>query len=666
MIVNVVNEKKNNIYTNKTVNSLELKKIKELIDEDNLEYVSPNIKSILNITKEDSPDCFNVLNKKNKLEIDKNIYRVILYIRLSVEDGDLIDGDVSGSIRNQLLFLVDECKKRNWNIVAIFCEEGISGADDNRPEWNKSLKFCECGRTEIVLCKSQSRFSRSMEMIEKYLHNKFVEWNIRFVGLVDSTDTSIKGNKKARQITGLVNEWQVEDQSMNTREILKNKKENGLYAVAWAPYGYKKDPEDKYHLIVDDEAANNVKRIFDLYLEGNGGYKISMIFNKEKIPTPLEYKKMNGSKIGSRVIPKTISYKTEENDTIKKIADKFFIYENEILNNNDFMYDMFECHNDSGKMEESILKKDIILRIPQRVLWTEETVRRIINNEVYTGYLVLGRVQNKSYKDRTKVKVPKDQWIRVPHCHTPLIDRKIWLKINNKREEERKTRKKPQNDGNICELSQIIYCSCCGHVFHKYTKVKKDPEDYYMRCKQVTRTSGVHCDNNKTIKSKEIKNLLKEKINEQIMKYYDLSQVEKDYYEQKVKEDVDKDIRTLEKEKSNIQSCIDKKTNMLNLLYEDRTNGVITVEEFTMLKNKNTIDIEDYKIRINHIEKAIYGLEQKKVIKINNKKLFEKYKEIKEVNREVINEFIDKIYVGQYNQETNTREMEIVWNINVD
>ena len=220
-----INEK-DKTKDDKVYNSpLEINKIKELLDIEHLEYASPIIKEILNIKK---ANISYIVNN----ERETYIYRVILYLRLSVEDGDLIDGDISKSIRNQLLLLLDECRKNKWKVVGIFCEDGISGGDDNRPEWIKSLKFCKQKRTDIVLCKSQSRFSRSMEMIEKYLHKDFVQWGIRFVGIVDKADTINKSNKRTRQINGLVNEWQIEDQSINVRKIVRNKKENGLFVAS--------------------------------------------------------------------------------------------------------------------------------------------------------------------------------------------------------------------------------------------------------------------------------------------------------------------------------------------------------------------------------------------------------------------------------------------------
>ena len=229
MVINLETVKSKTNSQNLYNNPLEIDKIKDLLNIEELEYVSPIIKNILNINKKD----ITYLSEEHKKNF---IYRVILYLRISEEDGDLIDGDISRSIRNQLLLLLDECRQNKWKVVGIFCEEGISGGNDNRPEWRKSLKFCSQRRTDIILCKSQSRFSRSMEMIEKYIHKEFVEWGIRFVGIVDKADTNIKENKKTRQINGLVNEWQIEEQSANVRRTVRNKKENGLFVSSNPPY----------------------------------------------------------------------------------------------------------------------------------------------------------------------------------------------------------------------------------------------------------------------------------------------------------------------------------------------------------------------------------------------------------------------------------------------
>ena len=145
-----------------------------------------------------------------------------IYVRLSDEDRNKrCKADESESIQNQKSMLINYCIEQSHKI---YCDEDYSGADRNRPEFNNMLEDCEQGKIDIVLCKTQSRFSRDMEIIEKYIHWKFLEWNIRFVSIVDHADTNIAGNKKARQINGLVNEWYLEELSDNIKRTLHHKK----------------------------------------------------------------------------------------------------------------------------------------------------------------------------------------------------------------------------------------------------------------------------------------------------------------------------------------------------------------------------------------------------------------------------------------------------------
>ena len=655
MIVKVIEKKIKKDTNIEIVNdTLELKHIKEYINEDDLEYVSQNIRNLLKINKINSPNCFDF----QKVRTDNSI-RVILYIRLSEEDGDLLEGDVSKSIKNQLLYLLNECKKRGWKVVAIFCEDGISGGDDSRPEWNKSLKYCECRRTEIVLCKSQSRFSRSMEMIEKYLHNKFMEWNIRFVGLVDNADTSVKGNKRARQVNGLVNEWNLEDQSINVRKTVKGKKENGLYCVSNSPYGYKKDPKDKEHFIIDIEASKVIKRIFKEFLGGKGCYEIAKGLNKDKVPTRIEHMNRNGINIGYSHKQKILNYKTEENDTIRIIAEKYNAnYEDIIKNNN------FSNYSLDTKIENFInekLDKGITLKIPKKLMWEDGHIRAILKNETYTGYLALGKHKNKSYKDRTKVVIPKEEWIRVPNCQEAIITREQWKLANEKlKQNQQKVISTRSNIPN--RYVKKVYCSCCGRAFHTGKRNKNKPKEYHLNCRTGNKI-GFYCDNKRYIDSEELDKLLLEEINKQIKKYYDFDKIEQSYNNKKFDSKIDKELKALNDNKANIEYLISNKANALNILYEDRSNGIITTEEFITLKNKNTLDVEECKKEINNIENKIFELEKKKKEEISHEELFAKYQEITEINRTIIEQFVDKIYVGKYDEETNLREIKIKWNL---
>ena len=127
--------------------------------------------------------------------------KVAIYCRLSREDEDkLHENDESESIQNQKSMLINYSIERKWDIYKIYCDEDYSGIDSQRPEFNELIQDAQNHKFDIVLCKTQSRFTRDMELVEKYLHNKFIEWNIRFVSLVDHVDTQDKGNKKSRSI----------------------------------------------------------------------------------------------------------------------------------------------------------------------------------------------------------------------------------------------------------------------------------------------------------------------------------------------------------------------------------------------------------------------------------------------------------------------------------
>lgn len=655
MIVNVYREEAGKRNLNKLNllddNSIELKKIKELLSELSLDYVSSCLHSILGITTSNIIDYFNQKNS-NILNSNDGLFRVVIYVRLSVEDGDLIDGDISGSIRNQLLYLLSEAKKRNWKVVAIFCEEGISGADDNRPEWNKSLKYIENGYAQIFLCKSQSRFSRSLEMIEKYLHKEFVSWNVRFVGLVDSTDTSIKGNKKARQINGLVNEWLVEDQSINTREILKNKKKNGLYTGSFAPYGYIKDPNDKYHLIIDEEAAKVVRKIFDMYVKGAGYHTICEYLNEERILTPTEYKKKQGLKFhcANSSYNTRISYQVEADDTLEKIA--MFL--------NSTVDSIIQYNN---LLDDKIYEGQIIV-VPCRALWKRDTIRKMLMDEVYIGTLVQGKIQIKSYKEKKHIKVPEENWIKVPHCHNPIIDKETWDLVAQRFKNSGRNRS--TKNGEVHIFSKKVYCSCCNKAFQKNIGNVKDGKKEYLRCRTRKNCGNSFCDNVNSIGYDDLENIVLNEINEKLSLYYNKIKVEKNYYEKNVSKRIFDDLEILKNERHNLDNLIKNKENALILLYDDRANGIIDLTEFNLIKAQYNKSINEAKIRIAKIDKEFDEIEIKKEKNLETEKILKKYKKIKKLNKIVLDEFIDKVFIGKIDPETKKRKINILWNISVE
>ena len=203
--------------------------------------------------------------------------KAAIYCRLSEEDRNKqCATDDSNSIQNQKAMLLQYAAEMGWEIYRIYSDDDYTGSDRRRPEFVRLLADAEQRKFDIVLCKTQSRFTRELELVEKYIHGLFPIWGIRFVSIVDNADTANKGNKKSRQINGLVNEWYLEDMSENIRSVLTNRRENGFHIGAFALYGYKKDPEQKGHLIIDEEAAAVVREVFTLFASGMGKTAIAL------------------------------------------------------------------------------------------------------------------------------------------------------------------------------------------------------------------------------------------------------------------------------------------------------------------------------------------------------------------------------------------------------
>lgn len=175
--------------------------------------------------------------------------KAAIYCRLSKEDEDKI-GE-SESIQNQKSMLLQYALENGFDIYQIYSDEDYSGIDRNRPAFNSMLQAASEHQFDVVLAKTQSRFTRDMELVEKYLHGKFMEWGIRFIAVVDHVDTNDTANKKSRQINGLINEWYLEDLSTNVRSVLDHKRKEGLFIGSFARYGYCKDPNAKGKLIID-------------------------------------------------------------------------------------------------------------------------------------------------------------------------------------------------------------------------------------------------------------------------------------------------------------------------------------------------------------------------------------------------------------------------------
>lgn len=527
---------------------------------------------------------------------NKKLLRVGIYERLSDEDRDKTNKeDDSESIKNQRHLLMTEIEKRPEFILADeYCDEDLSGAGTYRPEFERLIKDCENGKIDVVLCKSQSRFSRDMEIIEKYIHNKFIEWGVRFIGLADNADTANKGNKKSRQINGLVNEWFLEDVSNNIRSAFNAKMKQGEFISPFASFGYEVSKEDNNKLVVDPVAAEIVRDIFDLYLTGLGFTGIAKYLNSKNIPCPSLYKYRKGIKLN------VISSRPRE-----------------------------------------------------EIKWSTNAIKTILMNELYLGRLIQGKRTTVSYKNHKIMSKDKSEWIKIENTHEAIIDEETFKKVQIAMKE----RTKPMKATGIVHIfSGKVFCLECGH----YMRKKNSSRHEYLVCSN-NRDGYDDCINKAAIRYDLLANLVLEAINDKIKKFYDKENLNELSLKKKANRFSGK-INSLEKQKADIEKQIAKTKNYLKSLYEDKVNGVITPEQFKDLITDYNNSKDMYSNQLNELNNELEYYKIKEESSKNNEKLFSKYQELKELNKIIIDEFIDKIYIGKLNEETNTRDIQIKWN----
>lgn len=340
-----------------------------------------------------------------------------IYCRLSKEDDEKTKE--SESIQNQKSLLLKYAVEQSWDVYEIYADDDYSGIDSQRPAFRRMIADAEAGKFQIVLCKTQSRFTRDMELVEHYIHRRFVEWGIRFVAVVDHVDTDIRGNKKARQINGLINEWYLEDLSENIRAVFDHKRRQGQYMGGFPVYGYIRDSADRHKLAVEPQAAAVVQRIFALYLQGHGKLHIATVLNEEGVLNPTKHKQMLG-----------MGY-----------TNGFAV-------------------NDYG-------------------LWNRTSVGRILRERMYTGDLIQGKRKKPTYKSKGTVPVPESGWYITENAHEAIIERDTFQTVQQMLGE----RTRSDGSGEVHPLGGKVRCMECGSTMAKVSHSTAHGRNSYLRCK---------------------------------------------------------------------------------------------------------------------------------------------------------------------------------------
>lgn len=515
--------------------------------------------------------------------------KAAIYCRLSEEDRDKRSFvDDSASIQNQKSMLVQYAIEQGWEIYGIYSDDDYAGADRNRPEFRRLLEDAEKRYFDIILCKTQSRFTRELELVEKYIHGLFPQWGIRFVSIVDNADTDVKGNKKSRQINGLVNEWYLEDMSDNIRSVLKNRRENGFHIGATALYGYQKDPERKGHLIIDEEAAQVVREVFTLFCQGYGKSAIARMLNDRGVPNPTEYKRRKG-------IIKT-----------------------------------------SAKQKNS-------------TLWKYYTIADMLENEMYIGNMVQGKYGSVSYKTKKNKPRPKEAWYRVEGTHEPIIEKELWDKVKELREQKTK----PFTTGSIGVFSGKARCAECGYVMRS----GKRGDWRFLTCSN--RSVSKDACGGAFISVSRLESKVMTELKRLVEIYLDQSALEqgiqwgKDY--EKQKGNVMERMKFYEKK-------IQEHTKALRELYLDKVRGILTEEDYLDMTKAFSVEKKRLKGTLEMCRKQLQEIEERQKAGENQKELVEKYIHTEHLTREMVEALIDHIDVGRRIPGSRDVPITVYWN----
>ncbi len=301
-----------------------------------------------------------------------------IYCRLSVEDA--ATATESESIQTQKAMLTDYCERHGYHIVDYYIDDGQTGTNFERPGFQRMIEDIEGGRINTVICKDLSRFGRNYYEAGMYLDKYFVQKDIRFIAPGDNVDSAQGAYNLTVPVLNMMNDYYARGISVKTKDARATRAKLGMYLGSKAPYGYIKDPEDNHHLLVDEEAAAVVRRIFAMAEGGDGYNKIARTLHSEGIPNPF-------------------TYAAERNPDYLK-----------------------------GRK----LEKD--------TRWHVTSVQKILQNPIYRGMCAQGRVGAKTMHGKP-VKKPPEEWIIVENTHEALVSAEQWEIVQKQMATRRRARK---------------------------------------------------------------------------------------------------------------------------------------------------------------------------------------------------------------------------------
>ena len=468
------------------------------------------------------------------------IWSAALYIRLSKEDE--LAGE-SNSITSQREILREKIKQHP-DIVEYGCyvDDGWTGTNFDRPGFTRMMRDIYDGKVNCVIVKDLSRFGRNYTKGGELITSEFVRLGVRFIAANNYYDSLSETAASATGcitlgITNVINESVSATTSANVRATLNINRRQGKFIGSFAAYGYRKDPEDHHHLIIDEEPARIVRLIFQKFLDGQSVIGIAKDLNALGVPSPTQYKKLMG----------------------------------------------YPYRHPCGKKQDG--------------LWPDSSVRRILQNEMYTGTMVQGKNRIISYKDQIARACPKEEWFVVEGTHEAIIDRETFDKAQALFGHH--IRCSPiRREADL--FSGLVRCGDCGRIMNKKTNAHPYGVYHYYRCVTKRKMRADACTNH-TIRLDRLEEAVLVFLRQVIACAVRMDELMKKVRASGRKKREETAIRqALENQRAEKEKC----RRMMLDLYPDWKSGMITREEYLHLK-------ADFQEKLTEIDQTISRLEKK-------------------------------------------------------
>ncbi len=531
-----------------------------------------------------------------------------LYERLSRDDD--LAGD-SNSIVNQKKMLEDYAKNNGYTNTVHFTDDGFSGGSFERPGWKQMLSRIENGDIGTVIVKDMSRVGRDYLQVGFYTEVFFREKGVRFIAVSNGVDSTNNTSSEFAPFLNIMNEWYLRDCSRKITAVLRAKGKEGKPITSNPPYGYVKSPDDKNLWLADEEAAEVVKKIFRLTVEGMGPYQIAKRLMAEKVEKPSYYQA------------------TRQRGNFKTMCD-------------------FETPYN----------------------WTGGSVVRILERPEYMGDTVNFRSHKESYKDKKAVKNSSEDILVFQDTHEPIIDRRTWYLV----QELRKTVRRVDTSGEGSLLTGKLYCADCGGKMHYRRSTTRAGRDWRgIPNGEVQHTSaGLNCSTYNSSRKKYKQVCCSHSIKEDTVKQLILETIR--YALKSVHMDEAAFIKSMRSasevrdkgEVKKLKTDLAKKEKrfadldlLIKKVYEDNAMGKLPYRRYEMLSSDYEKEQQEIEIVMEEIREKLTQFEDDTDRTEEFLSLVHKYTDIQELTPAIVNEFVDKVLVHKIEETDGDRMQEI-------